>query len=341
MEILKDHGAGRLVGAFCNSDMKEGGESAMVDQVRLLPPIRCAEDVPKPLFVIASMYHEDILDAIRSDPALKNIPTLSFADHFSALDQINNYNICFGGKGYRASRQQMYWEFFDYYANEFSCHRDDFRQKLRKTLDLLSDDVSRQIVVGRLNFFLTGTCDYLADTEVTSWRKEYFGAAFSVSDNETYIDCGAYIGDTVDLFLQKTHGKYKKIIAIEPISACFSKLEDFIRTRDLKNAVALQGLVGSADRDGQDGARFVSLDRFYSERPTLIKMDIEGAELEALKGAERVISEQSPKLAVCLYHKPEDIFEIIDYLHSINGSYKFMIRQHLGLMFDMVLYAWK
>lgn len=68
-------------------------------------------------------------------------------------------------------------------------------------------------------------------------------------------------------------------------------------------------------------------------------MDIEGAELDCLKGAEKLIKTLKPKLAICLYHKPMDLFTIPLYLKSIVPQYRFKLRQHHHPIFDTVLYA--
>ena len=64
------------------------------------------------------------------------------------------------------------------------------------------------------------------------------------------------------------------------------------------------------------------------EKVSFIKMDIEGSELEALKGAQTIIKEQRPKMAICVYHKIEDLWKIPLFLHKINPEYKIYIRHH-------------
>jgi hypothetical protein len=72
----------------------------------------------------------------------------------------------------------------------------------------------------------------------------------------------------------------------------------------------------------------------------MLKMDIEGAELEALKGAKSLITQADMDLAICLYHKPRDIFEI-PRLISTFGSYSYYLRLYGHYGMDLVMYAIK
>jgi hypothetical protein len=86
----------------------------------------------------------------------------------------------------------------------------------------------------------------------------------------------------------------------------------------------------------------ISLDEYLKnekEPVTFIKMDLEGAELNALKGAEQTIKEQKPKLAISIYHKPEDIWEIPNLLLELVPDYKFYIRHYTLIGAETVLYA--
>ena len=75
------------------------------------------------------------------------------------------------------------------------------------------------------------------------------------------------------------------------------------------------------------------------DKVTFIKMDIEGAELKALEGASNTIKKYHPKLAICIYHKPTDIYDIGSYLLTLYPNYKFYIRQYTTSMWETVLYA--
>ncbi len=71
----------------------------------------------------------------------------------------------------------------------------------------------------------------------------------------------------------------------------------------------------------------------------MIKMDIEGAELEALKGAKKTIQRDKPKLAICIYHKTEDLWEIPLYIKELVSEYCLYIRHQTFGTGDTVLYA--
>ena len=71
-----------------------------------------------------------------------------------------------------------------------------------------------------------------------------------------------------------------------------------------------------------------------------IKMDIEGAEYEALLGLESVIKRDCPHLAISVYHKPDDMWKIGLWLNSKFGKqYTFYLRVYNFQTFDTLLYA--
>ncbi len=68
-------------------------------------------------------------------------------------------------------------------------------------------------------------------------------------------------------------------------------------------------------------------------------MDVEGAELKSLIGAKNTIIKNKPRLAICVYHKPEDICEIPEYILSLVPEYKFYLRHYSSINWETVLYA--
>ena len=98
----------------------------------------------------------------------------------------------------------------------------------------------------------------------------------------------------------------------------------------------------SSNQMGEDEmtAECISLDEAMGEeKVTLIKMDIEGAEKRALIGAKKGIERWKPDLAICVYHKPEDIYELTKMIHEWLPEHKLYLRQHCWNFTETVLYA--
>ena len=166
------------------------------------------------------------------------------------------------------------------------------------------------------------------------------------------VDCGAYRGDTIVTFLDNVV-QYKNVFAFEPDKSNFLILkENFGKKSNIclydygvgeKNDVvcfdAKKNMWFCVAEDGNDEIIIRKLDDIIKEEVTMIKMDIEGAELSALKGAQEIIKKYHPKLAICIYHRIDDIITIPQYLESIVPEYRFYVRQYDDLLFQTVLYA--
>src|SRR3970040_942599 len=100
-------------------------------------------------------------------------------------------------------------------------------------------------------------------------------------------------------------------------------------------------MASNISRTGKMVIQCVSLDKAIPTfAPTLIKMDIEGAEYDALLGARRLIKEHTPSLALSLYHRPEHLWQLPILAHRLsNGMYHFYMRAHAQNDFELVLYA--
>ena len=221
-------------------------------------------------------------------------------------------------------------------------------------LSLYDEEQSKENIRNRLDFYRTGDVSYI-DRIPVNYNQYFQDDYYHISDKEVLVDCGAFDGDSINDFYEFTNGKYEKVIALEPDTISFEKLRD--ATKGYHDVTLLccatgkentticfssQGVLGSTFSDDGNGdlTDVKKLDDILKdEKPTLIKMDIEGAELDTLIGAENTIKKDKPKLAVCIYHKVDDIITIPQYLHSIVPEYKFKVRQHSRSMLETVLYA--
>ena len=232
----------------------------------------------------------------------------------------------------------------DYY--ELYC------DKIQGYREYFDEDVSLRILEDRENLYKTGDVKYIDDLPVNP--RQYFEADYyNISDNEVYVDCGAFDGDSIREFNEYTNGKYEEIYAFEPDEISFRLLEKTVE--NLHNVTLFPyatgeeegeaffnstGTLGASIADKGNAIQIKTLDGLLKDkRVSLIKMDIEGAELDTLKGAEEIIKTYKPKLAVCIYHKLEDIITIPQYIKSIVPEYKFKVRQHSRSMLETVLYA--
>ena len=187
---------------------------------------------------------------------------------------------------------------------------------------------------------------------------------FSYSDHEILYDCGAAYGDTLKGFEQAVGGKYDSAILIELDRYVYGGLLK-LAARDKRNFFINCGVSDENSEicmDVNSGLGGVSIDMLRSEGkekcgdvlklrtidslveelgliPTIIKMDVEGAELSALHGAEKTIKKHRPKLMICIYHKDEDIVTIPAYIKSLNADYEMSVRLFDTSASDMVLFC--
>ena len=184
---------------------------------------------------------------------------------------------------------------------------------------------------------------------------QYFDV-FSPVDDEVVIDAGAYDGTTAVQFLEWGKGKVKKVYSFEfdPVNAakCEENLKPYADKVTLvkkgtwdKDEMTYTNAEGGADsRVGLTGSTAVyltSIDNVVKdERVTFIKMDVEGAELKSLEGARNTIIKHHPRLAICVYHKASDLYELPGYILSLVPEYKFLLRHYCSCDFETVLYAY-
>ncbi len=224
-------------------------------------------------------------------------------------------------------------------------------EKINAAYNLFEDE-SKRIFAGCVNFMFCGELDMLAS--VTSEKDEVFKNILKLNSSESYLDLGAYRGDTVEEFLHYCDGKYDRITALEPDRRTYKKLCDYLE--NIPRSTAYQKAIYSeittlffsskAGRqstisDKGEAVETATVDKLCeNQRVTYIKMDVEGAENDALDGAKTFLAEQKPKLNIALYHRSADIFELPLKIAKINPDYKFYIRRHPYIpCWDMNLYC--
>jgi FkbM family methyltransferase len=229
---------------------------------------------------------------------------------------------------------------------------------------LLGDERSKEVLRAVLMAMLTGDRSHCA---TVAERDQYFCLPpFYGWENESYVDAGAFVGDSAERFIWSHNGLFSKLYAFEPGPRQFAALKSRFQrlagewTLDPASIALVNaglgesdGAVSAASANGQmtsfalnSGAAgpnvsVVSLDRYLNgAHITFLKADVEGMEMSLLKGAQRTITRCRPKVAICVYHYPTDIPDIAGYLASLVPDYKFALHHHSPQLMETVLYCW-
>lgn len=307
--------------------------------------------------VVDKSYYKIGQDCLCLDDVVKGKINLVVAHRGFDKNKLNIYkkNIailvdrdCFSGN-YEVDPEMMTYEYV-------LQHQD----KLEKIFKVVSDDKSKASLLAYINQKISMDYKYLRTVKSEC---QYFDSEIvKLTNDEVFVDVGAYVGDTVQAFLGilKKQGitNYKAIYSFEPDCENYKQLQllnikNFhtfnIATSD-KEGEEMFSSIGKGSSSGiskkkceeivKNQIKTGRLDDILSGKPvTFIKMDVEGYELESLKGAEQIIKTQKPKLAICIYHKKSDLWEIYEYIHSLSQEYHFWIRAYEETATELVLYA--
>lgn len=264
--------------------------------------------------------------------------------------------------------------FFRYFSNQLY----ENLEKIKHTEKMLADDTSRKIYREIVHRRIMGATGEFGSLKREDTPQYIFSPMFqNLSDDEVFLDCGAYVGDSVEKFVKTFGNHVKKIYSFECLKENCLKLQAVGNERK-KNGWKGELIVAPyavSDQNGeavfhdigmpesgylpetrstlQYSEKLMPVNTFkveartiddfipQGEKITLIKMDIEGSEYAALKGAERVIRAYEPRLAISIYHNPSDYWRISELIHSFSPNYKFAVRHHQKNNLDTVLYAWR
>jgi hypothetical protein len=115
----------------------------------------------------------------------------------------------------------------------------------------------------------------------------------------------------------------------------------FLNDAPLRHGLSALVTPGAGSEDDPDSVRVMTLDDYLAGRPvSFIKADVEGMEMELLRGGQHTIRTCRPKMALCVYHYPSHLYEVAEYVRELVPQYQFSLRQHVPLFGDFVLYCW-
>jgi FkbM family methyltransferase len=257
----------------------------------------------------------------------------------------------------------LFWTFSRFMPNEDRLEMPqrilDCAREMEPAYNLLSDERSRREFCAQIRWRCL--LDYDCLPQHDDPREMYFPAdLFHISPDEVFVDCGAFDGDSLRSFLSAANGQFSRIYAWEAdagnadkLSRCVFDLHSAISAKvtvmpyavgrqDGKISFSANGTVGSrvAAAGSAQEVQCRSLDSAFTKvRPSLIKMDIEGAEPEALRGAVRTMARDRPIMAVCAYHKCDHLWTIPQLLKAANPDYEIFLRRYAEDCWETVYYA--
>ncbi len=248
---------------------------------------------------------------------------------------------------------------------------------VRAALPIWADDQSQREYLAQLNYSITLDADSLPPR--SNPAETYFPPDIVMPlPSDTFVDCGAFEGDTVEEYIKRMNGDFAGIAAFEPDPRNFQKSQAFVATlpTSLQQRIVLRnGAIGaktqdvrfdftgsaastvlaSSDQEQTEGAppktmpftasegvidvkSFALDDVLAPGSQYYIKMDIEGAEYDTLLGAHRLLREQKSVWAVCLYHRLSDLWRI-PLLFAKIGGYRLYLRRYAEGFVETVFYA--
>lgn len=223
----------------------------------------------------------------------------------------------------------MFWPSIDIYHTKMR-----FKEVLMKLQDIKSKEVLCELL--RTQFYN----DYYRLSQEDASQKYWGNGIFSLNSNEYFACLGGGNGDTIFYFLDYFDDTFGKIYCFEPENMNRVKYNLRILPDDIKRHIEYVEYYAGNNTEGNT----ICLDDYFeNKKVTLISMDVEGMEMEVLLGAERLIKEQRPILAISAYHKWDDLINFTQYLSEKANDYQLYLRKYAALhrmsRNETVLYA--
>jgi FkbM family methyltransferase len=228
--------------------------------------------------------------------------------------------------------------FINYFGGMYQYLKQN-ASELAALYESLADYRSKLTLKIMLQHWLTFHPD-LRKSGTESLFEHYFDLdIIKCDENEVFVDCGCYLGDTVQEYI-KQYGKYKSIYSYELTPSTYAKAKQnlagiprvYLRNAGVSKENGTFPFIDNIDAgnrlspNGNVIAEVVKIDDDIGEDITFLKMDVEGAEIDALNGAEHQIRRNKPKLAISLYHKLSDLLDIPRLIKSFVPEYTLYLR---------------
>ena len=228
--------------------------------------------------------------------------------------------------------------------------------RVQRAAEIWADEASRAEYLAQVRLRALG--DPYGLSQPAMEESYFLDDVFDLGPEDTFLDCGAFDGDTIRDLIERKKG-IGRIEAVEADSRSFARLAQYVSTLDpaLHNRIRLhQCAVGSHNgtvrfedtgkvdskisSHGPIVVDMVPIDVMFASKPvSMIKMDIEGGEFDALMGATHVIQRDHPILAVCVYHSQEDLWRLPLLMRAMCPEYRMYLKPYRGDGIQTVAYA--
>lgn len=252
---------------------------------------------------------------------------------------------------------------FPYSANVDGTYLtyDDYQgaeQGFQEAYDCLDDDLSKDVMEAFINACISGDADKLESLRTDG---QYFNELTKNMSPGCFVDLGAYIGDTIEEAFAFYGKRLEKVVAFEPDGQNLVQLKERMERCGVtderlqlvrKGSWNCAGVLHFSSSDSsssisEEGDIEIEVDAVDAvlQNQTVpvsyIKMDVEGSEFESLQGAQGSITEGKPILAVCVYHKPDDLYRLTDLIRQFTQAkgYRYYMRYHGPDLREVVFYA--
>lgn len=234
----------------------------------------------------------------------------------------------------------------------------NIKRKILQLIDILDDEESKRVICKIIDGWVLKEYEYGFFDDIYIKNQYFTKEVVQLSDEEIFVDVGPFTGDTVEEFLKNVDYKFNKMFLFELNKGIYEELKINIKkyskeisekiiaynyglSNEEKNITYSDGDSGSSiNENGEFNGKVIDLDTILDgEKVTFIKMDIEGAEYDALHGAQKTIKKFKPKLAICIYHSAEDLWRIPLYIKELVPDYKIYVRHHTDIQYETVCYA--
>lgn len=268
---------------------------------------------------------------------LEKFKTLPLLTQFSIQQFLNKFD--YWGK---IEIERLNYEMIENKAEVFATRIDDYVELYNNLADYKSKNILFSIISNFYNFDFVNLKYCMENV-----YKHYFDLDLMPKcENEIFVDVGAYTGDSaIDFISSYGENSYKKILCYEICKENIEKMQknfenykniyifekavtNFNGTTHFNKNIDLSA--NSTNNSGEISVEAVKLDDDITDKITMVKMDIEGGEMNALIGMENYIKNDTPTLLISVYHNNTDLLDIPKYISTINKNYNYYLRYYGG-----------